>query len=98
MTKHNHPRTIGERMTADDRIAYIRKLAKSHRLSHKDLALFTGYSRHSVAGWFTDCDSLRYREVPARALDRLLLELRSGNVNCATSVGGERHVSLLSAV
>jgi hypothetical protein len=85
-------------MTADDRIAYIRKLAKSHHLSHKDLALLTSYSRHSVSGWFTDCDSRRHRDVPARAIDLLRLRLASVNVNGATSTGGERYVLLLSTV
>jgi hypothetical protein len=85
-------------MTADDRMAYIRKLAKSHLLSHKDLALLTGYSRHSVSGWLTDCDSRRHRDVPARAIDLLRLRLASADVNGTTSTGGERHVSLLSTV
>jgi len=75
-------------MTADERITFIRKLAKSHRLSHKDLALLTCYSRHSVSGWFTDCDSRRHREVPARAIDLLRLKLALENVNGTTSTGG----------
>lgn len=79
-------------------MAYIRDLAKSHHLSHKDLALLTGYSRHSVSGWFTDCDSRRHRDIPARAIDLLRLKRALADVNGTTSTGGERHVSLLSTV
>lgn len=75
-------------MTADGRMVFIRNLAKSHRLSHKDLALLTGYSRHSVSGWLTDCDSLRHRDVPARAIDLLLLKLASADVNGTTTTEG----------
>ncbi|UVM35007.1 hypothetical protein [Pseudomonas sp. B21-019] len=98
MTKHNRPRTAGESMTADDRMAYIRNLAKSDHLSHEDLALLTGYSRHSVSGWFTDCDSRRHRDVPARAIDLLRLRRVAADANGTTSTGGQRHVSLFSTI
>lgn len=97
MTK-NRPSTTGESMTADERVTFIRNTAKSHRLSHTDFALFTGYSRHSIAGWFSDCDSSRHRDVPARAVDRLCLELASEHVNSVKSTGGLPHVLLLPAL
>ena len=74
------PRTAGERMTNGERLAFIRRTAAQHRLSHQDLKQFTGYSLHTVCGWFTNCDSIRHRHVSARAVDRLLLELASGTV------------------
>lgn len=77
---HKRSMTAGERMTATERLALIRSTANAHRLTHVDLAHFTGYTHHSVAGWLTSCDSPRYRIVPARAVDRLQLELASGTV------------------
>lgn len=80
MTNKNRPSTSGERMTAQERLAFIRSTAEAHRLSHHDLSHFTGFSHHSVSGWLTTCDSPRHRHISARAVDRLLLELALGTV------------------
>jgi hypothetical protein len=72
--------TVGDRMPEAERLAFIRSTAESHNLSHRDLAFYTGYSQDSVGGWLSDTDSPRHRVVPARAVDRLLHELRSGHV------------------
>lgn len=72
--------TTGERMSAAERLAFLRETVESHHLQHPDVARYTGYTVNSVSGWFTDQKSPRYREIPARAVDRLLLELKSGNV------------------
>ena len=87
MTK-KPPSTTGERMTADERLAFIRRIAKTHCLSHLDLTKYTGYLLDTVSGWFTSCNSLHHRHVSARAVDRLLLELALGRVKSSKSVGG----------
>jgi hypothetical protein len=79
MDKHDRT-TVGDRMPESERLAFIRNTAEKHSLSHKDLAFFTGYSQDSVGGWLSDTDSPRHRIVPARAVDRLMHELRSGLV------------------
>jgi hypothetical protein len=89
------PSTTGERMTADERLAFIRRIAKTHCLSHQDLTKYTGYLLDTVSGWFTSCDSLRHRHVSVRAVDRLLLELALGHVKSSKSVEGHQHVPLL---
>ena len=87
MTK-KPPSTTGERMTADERLAFIRRIAKTHCLSHLDLTKYTGYLLDTVSGWFTSCNSLRHRHVSARAVDRLLLELALGHVKSSKSAAG----------
>jgi hypothetical protein len=67
-------------MTEEERLAFIRWTAETHNLSHQDLSKFSGYSTNSVSGWLTMRDSPRHRGVPARAVDRLLLELHCGRV------------------
>lgn len=72
--------TTGEKMTADERLTFVRATVEKYRMSHGDLARYTGYAVNSVVGWFTYRNSPRHRCVPARAVDRLLLELQSGHV------------------
>jgi hypothetical protein len=72
--------STGERMSPTERLSFFRTIEEKHRLSHPDLARLTGYALNTVFGWFTTPESPRYREVPARAVDRLLLELQYGNV------------------
>lgn len=79
MTK-NGQSTAGERLTEAERLAFIRSTVERYNLSHQDLAFYTGYSQDSVCAWLTDSESPRYRSVPARVVDRLLLELSSGRV------------------
>jgi hypothetical protein len=62
-------------MTANERLAFIRRIAKTHCSSHQDFTKYTGYLRDTVSDWFTSCDSLRHRYVYSRVVDRLLLEL-----------------------
>ena len=69
--------TVGDRMPEAERLAFIRSTADKYQLSHQDLAFYTGYSSDSVTAWLTTSESPRYRVVPARAVDRLLFELRS---------------------
>lgn len=71
---------IGERMTDEERLAFIRNTVETYNLSHQDLSRYTGYARNSVSGWLTETTSPRYRIIPARAIDRLLFELSSGRV------------------
>lgn len=69
-----------EQSTADERLAFLRSIMQSHSLTYRDLAIFTGYAQESVAGWFTNAASIRHRDVPVRAVERLQLELKLGNV------------------
>lgn len=73
-------KTTGDRLTDTERLAFIRSTVDKYQLSHLDLAFFTGYSTDSVTAWLTHSESPRYRVVPARAVDRLLHELKSGQV------------------
>ncbi|MFD2883211.1 hypothetical protein ACFS4T_11645 [Pseudomonas lini] len=68
-------------------MAFIRRIARAHNLSHQDLTKYTGYLLDTVSGWFTTCDSLRHRHVSARAIDRLVLELKLGQVK-GSKAGG----------
>jgi hypothetical protein len=79
MNPHFLP-TTGEKLNDEQRLSFIRQVVEAHNLSHIDLARFTGYARDSVSGWLTEKTSPRYRAVPVRAVDRLLNELRLGNV------------------
>lgn len=73
-------KTTGEKLTDEQRLEFVRNILESHNLTHHELARYTGYARETVSGWLTDTTSPRYRPVPARAVDRLLFELNSGNV------------------
>ncbi|WP_223431961.1 hypothetical protein [Pseudomonas sp. GL-B-26] len=86
MTKR--PCTARERMTADERMAFIRRIAETHRRPHRDLTRFTGYLLDTVSGWFTHYDYPRHRHVSARAIDRLLLELALDHVKRSKSAEG----------
>ncbi|MDP3668092.1 MAG: hypothetical protein Q8R69_00150 [Telluria sp.] len=74
MKDKNRSSTTVERMTADEREAFIRSTAETRNQSHQDLTQFTSY----LLGWFIPFDSPRHRDVSARAVDHLLLELASG--------------------
>ena len=76
----NHVATAGERMSAPERLDFLRKYIDLYNLSYTDVARFTGYSIDSVCGWLSHPESTRHREVPARGVDRLLLELQMGKV------------------
>lgn len=67
-------------MTDSERLALLKSLADRHHLSQADLAKYTGYSTAYVAAWSTNEESPRHRAVPARALERLILEIEAGNV------------------
>lgn len=67
-------------MTAEQRLALILRTAKYRGLTHLDLTHLTGHSLNTVSSWFTNCTSARHRNVSARAIDRLLLELATGHV------------------
>jgi hypothetical protein len=73
-------KTVGDRLTETERLSFIRHTVEQHQLSHQDLAFYTGYSPDSVCGWLSDSSSPRHRSVPARAVDRLLHELKTGQV------------------
>ncbi|MNE01266.1 hypothetical protein D3C80_936990 [compost metagenome] len=62
-------------MTANERLAFIRRIAKTHCSSHQDFTKYTGYLRDTVSDWFTSCCSLSHRYVYSRVVNRLLLEL-----------------------
>lgn len=72
--------TTGEKLNDVERLAFVRNIVEKYNLTHLDLARFTGYARDSVSGWLTESASPRHRAVPVRAVDRLLNELRLGNV------------------
>ncbi|VVN66989.1 hypothetical protein PS726_00157 [Pseudomonas fluorescens] len=74
-TNKNQYTTYGQRLTAERRLALIRRMARVHGLTQLKLALLTGYSLSTVHGWFSNCTSARHRRVTAKAIDRLLLEL-----------------------
>lgn len=67
-----------EAAAAAERLAFLRRILENYNLSHRDLAKYTGYTHHSVSGWFTEPHSPRHRDVPERAVGRLLLELQNG--------------------
>jgi hypothetical protein len=69
-----------EAAAAADRLFFLRGILETYNLSHRDLAKYTGYTHHSVSGWFTEPHSPRHRDVPARAVDRLRLELQNGHL------------------
>lgn len=67
-------------MTDEERLDWLRFVADQHNLSQADIAKYTGYSYSAVCSWFTSVESTRHRPVPARAVDRLQLEIKQGNV------------------
>ena len=69
-----------ESMTDAERLAWITEVAADLRLSWLDVARYTGYSFSTVGAWFTSQESIRHRPVPARAIARLQLEVKAGNV------------------
>ncbi|WP_223448932.1 hypothetical protein [Pseudomonas sp. BF-R-19] len=56
-------------MTANERLAFIRRIAKTHCSSHQDFTKYTGYLRDTVSDWFTSCHSLRHRYVYSRVVN-----------------------------
>lgn len=79
-TTNGFPKIRPEAMTDSELLAWLNKIMADYRLSLPDLARYTGYSYSAVASWFTSADSARHRPVPLRAVERLLLELKAGNV------------------
>lgn len=72
--------TYGAELTAQERLTYVSRAMQRHKLLHSELAFYTGYSLSMVRAWLSDPGSPRFREVPARAVDRLRLELDQNNV------------------
>lgn len=69
-----------ETMTDEERLAWMNKTMAEHHLTWQDLARYTGYSLSYVGSWFTATESTRHRPIPARAIDRLRLEIKAGHV------------------
>lgn len=80
MTNATHYSAKASAMTDEERLAWMRSAMDTHNLSWNDLARYTGYSYSTVGSWFTQVESSRHRPIPARAIDRLQLEIKAGNV------------------
>lgn len=80
MTDSPLPEVRAAQLTDQEKIEWVSKLADRYRLTHEDIARYSGYKLSSVDAWFCHSNSSRYRPIPERAFDRLVLEYKAGRI------------------